>query len=151
MKLIRCECGFVARGDSDDQVVGMFRGHMSNDHQALLETVSREDLVSWIQAEEPWTKAEPAVGTYRIGIRKICRALAPWRSRPVTAGAAAAGIRPAPRRHGVQYAAGTALVAQRIEHLTTDQKVGGSSPSERATSERATAGCLRRVADHTQI
>jgi hypothetical protein len=26
-----------------------------------------------------------------------------------------------------------ALVAQRIEHLTTDQKVGGSSPSERAT------------------
>jgi hypothetical protein len=33
----------------------------------------------------------------------------------------------------VQYAAETALVAQRIEHLTTDQKVGGSSPSERAT------------------
>src|SRR3979409_1336511 len=27
-----------------------------------------------------------------------------------------------------------ALVAQRIEHLTTDQKVGGSSPSERAAS-----------------
>jgi hypothetical protein len=27
---------------------------------------------------------------------------------------------------------GLALVAQRIEHLTTDQKVGGSSPSERA-------------------
>src|SRR5258707_11248781 len=26
-----------------------------------------------------------------------------------------------------------ALVAQRIEHLTTDQKVGGSSPSERAS------------------
>ena len=24
-----------------------------------------------------------------------------------------------------------ALVAQRIEHLTTDQKVGGSSPSKR--------------------
>ena len=34
---------------------------------------------------------------------------------------------------GVQYSAVTALVAQRIEHLTTDQKVGGSSPSERAT------------------
>jgi hypothetical protein len=36
---------------------------------------------------------------------------------------------------GVQYAAVTALVAQRIEHLTTDQKAGGSSPSERATSD----------------
>ena len=29
-----------------------------------------------------------------------------------------------------------ALVAQRIEHLTTDQKVGGSSPSERANPPR---------------
>ncbi len=27
-----------------------------------------------------------------------------------------------------------ALVAQRIEHLTTDQKVGGSSPSKRTTN-----------------
>jgi predicted small metal-binding protein len=51
MKLIRCECGFVARGDSDDQVVGMIRGHMATDHPALLDTVSREDLVSWVQAE----------------------------------------------------------------------------------------------------
>ena len=51
VKLIRCECGFVARGDSDDQVVGMIRGHMAADHPALLETVSREDLVGWIQAE----------------------------------------------------------------------------------------------------
>jgi predicted small metal-binding protein len=51
MKLIRCECGYVARGDDDDQVVEMIRGHLSTDHPALLETVSREDLVSWIQAE----------------------------------------------------------------------------------------------------
>jgi hypothetical protein len=51
VKLIRCECGYVARGDSDDQVVGMIRGHLATDHPALLETVSRDDLVSWIQAE----------------------------------------------------------------------------------------------------
>jgi predicted small metal-binding protein len=51
MKLIRCECGFVARGDSDDQVVGTIRGHMATDHPALLGTVSQDDLVSWIQAE----------------------------------------------------------------------------------------------------
>ena len=50
-KLIRCECGFVARGDNDDQVVGMIRGHISTDHPALLETVSPEELASWIQAE----------------------------------------------------------------------------------------------------
>jgi hypothetical protein len=29
----------------------MIRGHMASDHPALLETVSRDDLVSWIQAE----------------------------------------------------------------------------------------------------
>ena len=37
-------------------------------------------------------------------------------------------------------AANPALVAQWIEHLTTDQKVGGSSPSERATSVQVSAG-----------
>ncbi|HEY7263632.1 MAG TPA: DUF1059 domain-containing protein [Trebonia sp.] len=51
MKMIRCECGYVARGDSDDQVVGMIRGHMASDHPALLNTVSTQDLISWIQAE----------------------------------------------------------------------------------------------------
>ena len=51
MKLIRCECGYVARGDSDDQVVGMIRGHMATDHPALLGTVSQQDLLSWVQAE----------------------------------------------------------------------------------------------------
>jgi len=50
-KLIRCECGYVARGDSDDQVVAEIRGHMASDHPALLASVSREDLLSWIQAE----------------------------------------------------------------------------------------------------
>jgi len=50
-KLIQCECGFVARGDSDDQVVGVIRGHMASDHPDLLDTVSREDLLGWIQVE----------------------------------------------------------------------------------------------------
>ena len=51
MKLIRCECGYVARGDSDDQIVGEIRGHMASDHPALLKTVSQQDLLSWVQAE----------------------------------------------------------------------------------------------------
>jgi len=50
-KLIRCECGFVARGDSDDQVIGLIRRHMASDHPAVLATVSQEDLLSWVQAE----------------------------------------------------------------------------------------------------
>jgi hypothetical protein len=50
-KLIRCECGYVARGDTDDQVVGLIRGHMATDHPALLDSVSTDDLVSWIRVE----------------------------------------------------------------------------------------------------
>jgi predicted small metal-binding protein len=50
-RLIRCECGFVARGDSDDQVVRVIQGHMATDHPALLDTVSRDDLLGWIRLE----------------------------------------------------------------------------------------------------
>jgi predicted small metal-binding protein len=50
-RLIRCECGFVARGDTDDQVIGVIRGHMASDHPALLGTVRNEDLLSWVQVE----------------------------------------------------------------------------------------------------
>ncbi len=50
-QLIRCECGFVARGDSNDRVIGAIRDHLATDHPALLDTVSREDLLGWIQVE----------------------------------------------------------------------------------------------------
>jgi predicted small metal-binding protein len=50
-KLIRCECGYVARGETDDEVVGAIRAHMATDHPALLETVSQEDLLGWVQLE----------------------------------------------------------------------------------------------------
>ena len=50
-KTIRCECGYVARGNSDDQVIGAIRGHMASDHPALLDRVSHEDLLGWIHVE----------------------------------------------------------------------------------------------------
>jgi predicted small metal-binding protein len=48
-KVINCECGFVARGDTDDEVVDAIRGHMATDHPALLTSVQRQDLYGWIQ------------------------------------------------------------------------------------------------------
>ncbi len=48
-KLINCECGFIARGTSDDEVVAEIREHMRTDHPELLEKVSREQLVGWIE------------------------------------------------------------------------------------------------------
>ena len=48
---IRCECGFVARADSDDEVITIIRGHMAEDHPALLETVADDELRGWIELE----------------------------------------------------------------------------------------------------
>ena len=50
-RIIRCECGYVARGDSDDDVVAAIRAHMAADHPALLQTVEQQDLLAWIQIE----------------------------------------------------------------------------------------------------
>jgi predicted small metal-binding protein len=50
-RIIRCECGYVARGETDDDVIINIRAHMSTDHPALLETVGQEDLLGWIQVE----------------------------------------------------------------------------------------------------
>lgn len=50
-RTIRCECGFVARGVSDDEVIDNIRKHLETDHPALLKTVGREDLLGWIQVE----------------------------------------------------------------------------------------------------
>ena len=48
-KQIRCECGYVARGDSEDTVISSIRAHMREDHPDLLDKVSREYLEGWIE------------------------------------------------------------------------------------------------------
>ena len=48
-KQITCECGYVARADSDDEVVEQIRQHMRSDHPELLESVLRDDLLGWIE------------------------------------------------------------------------------------------------------
>ena len=50
-KLIRCECGFIVRGETDEDVVGAIRSHIASDHPALSQSVSPEDLLGWIEVE----------------------------------------------------------------------------------------------------
>ena len=50
-KLISCECGYVARGDSEAEVVALIEAHMRSDHPDVLGRVSRDDIVGWIQEE----------------------------------------------------------------------------------------------------
>jgi predicted small metal-binding protein len=46
---IKCECGFVARGDSDDEVVAQIEGHLREDHPELSKTITRDEIVSWVE------------------------------------------------------------------------------------------------------
>jgi predicted small metal-binding protein len=48
-RMIKCECGYVARGDSDDEVVVTIEQHIKSDHPELVEKVSREDIQGWVQ------------------------------------------------------------------------------------------------------
>lgn len=48
-KQINCECGYVARGDTEGEVIARIRDHMRSDHPELLQQVSDEDLSGWIE------------------------------------------------------------------------------------------------------
>jgi len=50
-RIIQCACGFVARGQTDIEVIDAIRGQMRTDHPALLVTVGQDDLLGWIKAE----------------------------------------------------------------------------------------------------
>jgi predicted small metal-binding protein len=49
---IKCECGFVARGDTDDDVVDQIQGHIRSDHPELVETVTRDEIAGWVEVVE---------------------------------------------------------------------------------------------------
>jgi predicted small metal-binding protein len=46
---VKCECGYVARAESDDEVVAAIREHIRSDHPELMERVSDEDIRSWVE------------------------------------------------------------------------------------------------------
>ena len=46
---VKCECGYVARADSDDEVVAEIREHIRSDHPDLMEKVSDEEIHSWVE------------------------------------------------------------------------------------------------------
>lgn len=49
-KVIRCQCGFLGRGESAEEAASVIEEHMRSDHPELVGEVTREDLVS--MAEE---------------------------------------------------------------------------------------------------
>ena len=49
LRQVRCECGYLARGRSDDEVIALILGHVASDHPALAETETADDIRSWIE------------------------------------------------------------------------------------------------------
>ena len=49
-KVIRCQCGFLGRGETAEEAAGVIEAHMRDDHPELVGKVTREDLIA--MAEE---------------------------------------------------------------------------------------------------
>jgi predicted small metal-binding protein len=50
-KVINCECGYVVRGDSDDELVANAEQHMRDRHPEMVGQMSREQLLSMAKEE----------------------------------------------------------------------------------------------------
>jgi predicted small metal-binding protein len=46
---VKCECGYVARADTDEDVLTKIRAHMSTDHPELLDKISDDQIAGWIE------------------------------------------------------------------------------------------------------
>ena len=49
-KVIRCQCGFLGRGETVEESATVIEAHMRDDHPELVGKVTREDLIA--MAEE---------------------------------------------------------------------------------------------------
>ena len=49
LRQVRCECGYLARGRSDEEVISLVLAHMAADHPSLAETETAEDIRTWIE------------------------------------------------------------------------------------------------------
>lgn len=45
-RVLRCECGYVSRGETDDELVAAAERHIATDHPDLVGSVSRDDLLA---------------------------------------------------------------------------------------------------------
>lgn len=45
---VTCECGYVARADTDDEVLTLVHEHVASDHPELVETVTDEVVRGWV-------------------------------------------------------------------------------------------------------
>jgi predicted small metal-binding protein len=49
IRQVRCECGYIARGRTDDEVIVITLAHVARDHPDLAETETADDVRNWIE------------------------------------------------------------------------------------------------------
>lgn len=58
---VRCECGYTARGGTDDEVINLVLVHVADQHPDLADTETADDIRGWIELLPDET---PAPRTY---------------------------------------------------------------------------------------
>ena len=48
-KIGNCECGYVARGETDDEVLADLDAHIRRDHPEMVGKYKREDLLDLVE------------------------------------------------------------------------------------------------------
>jgi predicted small metal-binding protein len=46
---VKCECGYIGRGETDEEVVETIRDHIRADHPELADEITEEQIRSWIE------------------------------------------------------------------------------------------------------
>jgi predicted small metal-binding protein len=46
---VKCECGYVARAETDEDVLAKIRDHIRSDHPELHDKISDEQILSWVE------------------------------------------------------------------------------------------------------
>lgn len=49
IRQIRCECGYVARDETENRVIALTEAHIVADHPALTGSVSQDEIRGWIE------------------------------------------------------------------------------------------------------
>jgi predicted small metal-binding protein len=49
---IRCECGQIVRGETEDELVELTLEHLRSDHPLLADQITRDEIVALIEVVE---------------------------------------------------------------------------------------------------
>jgi predicted small metal-binding protein len=49
---VKCECGYVARAQTDVEVLTDIRDHLRTDHPELVDKISDEQIIDWIEVAD---------------------------------------------------------------------------------------------------